>query len=87
MLLKNKIFLFDNHNKFNKNNNVKIDENNCYIRIYAINSNYQDYDKEIIISKIISDSGWLISLNEARFINRIIRKNKLKNCLEIGVAN
>ena len=33
------------------------------------------------------DSGWIIGLEEAKFINGIIRKNKLRNCLEIGVAH
>ena len=52
-----------------------------------IHFNYENYDHEIITSKIIEDSKWLLGLKEARFINGIIRKNKLKNCLEIGVAN
>ena len=47
---------------------------------------YEDYDKEIISNKIIKYSEWRISLKEAQFINGIIRKNQLKNCLEIGVA-
>ena len=42
--------------------------------------------KDMITDKIKKDSGWILSLNEAQFINGIIRKNKLKNCLEIGVA-
>ena len=56
-------------------------------RKYDINFNYEDYDKDIITEKIIRDSGWIIELKEAQFINGIIRKNKLKNCLEIGVAH
>jgi len=62
----------------------------CEIKIikrkYDTNFNYEDYDNEIITNKIIKDSGWIMGLNEAKFINGIIRKNKLKNCLEIGVA-
>ena len=54
---------------------------------YDINFKYEDYDKNIITDKIKYNSGWLIGLDQAQFINGIIRKNKLKNCLEIGVAN
>ena len=54
---------------------------------YDMNFKYEDYDKEIITDKIIRDSGLMIGLQEAQFINGIIRKNQLKNCLEIGVAH
>ena len=54
---------------------------------YDVNFKYEDYDKNIITDKIKKDSGWLLGLNEAYFINGLIRKNKVKNCLEIGVAN
>ena len=54
---------------------------------YDVNFKYEDYDKEIITDKIKKDSGWIIGLQEAQFINGIIRKNRLKNCLEIGVAH
>ena len=54
---------------------------------YDVNFKYEDYDKEIITDKIKRDSGWKIGLQEAQFINGIIRKNRLKNCLEIGVAH
>lgn len=53
---------------------------------YDINFIYEDYDKEIITNKIRMDSNWLLSEKEAFFINGLIRKNNLKNCLEIGVA-
>ena len=53
---------------------------------YDTNFNYRDFDKEIITEKMKKNSGWILSLEEAQFINGIIRKNKLKNCLEIGVA-
>lgn len=55
-------------------------------RKYDINFNYRDFDKEIITEKIKNESGWMLLPEEALFINGIIRKNKLKNCLEIGVA-
>ena len=64
-----------------------VNEKNLQRRKYDIHFNYENYDHEIITSKIIEDSKWLLGLKEARFINGIIRKNKLKNCLEIGVAN
>ena len=80
-------FIIYNFYRKNKNNKANVDEKNINSRKYDINFDYINYDKEIITSKIIRDSGWLISLDEARFINGIIRKNKLKNCLEIGVAN
>ena len=61
-------------------------EKNCEKRKYDINFNYEEYDSEIITDKIKRDSGVQISIEEGKFINGIIRKNKLKNCLEIGVA-
>ena len=80
-------FIIYNFYRKNKNNKANVDEKNINSRKYDINFDYLNYDKEIITSKIIRDSGWLLGLDEARFINGIIRKNKLKNCLEIGVAN
>ena len=56
-------------------------------RKYDSNFKYEDYEKELITDKIKRDSDWLLAEHEARFINGIIRKNKPKNCLEIGVAN
>ena len=73
-----------NFNKKCKYNLSLLEQNK---RKYDINFNYEDFDKEIITEKIIKDSGWFLGLNEAKFINGIIRKNKLKNCLEIGVAH
>ena len=35
---------------------------------------------------LIKYAGWQASLEQAYFLNGLIRKNKLKNCLEIGVA-
>lgn len=64
-------------NYSNKNNNN---------RKYDINFNYADYDKEIITDNIKKNSGWILGLKEAQFINGLIRKNRLKKCLEIGLA-
>jgi predicted O-methyltransferase YrrM len=68
-------------------NNNKKDDYNTNMRKYDINFNYEDYDSEIITEKMRRYSGWLIGLGQAKFINGIIRKHKLKNCLEIGVAH
>ena len=56
-------------------------------RKYDINFKYENYESDIITNKIKRESGWILTEGEAKFINGIIRKNKLKNCLEIGVAN
>ena len=52
-----------------------------------INFDYINYEKSIITNKIIKNAGWQLILDEAYFINGIIRKFKPKKCLEIGVAN
>ena len=67
-------------------NNIFASKKSVDNQLYDINFKYEDYDKDMITDKIKKDSGWILSLNEAQFINGIIRKNKLKNCLEIGVA-
>ena len=54
---------------------------------YNINFDFENYERNIITTKIINKAGWLLSLEEAYFINGIIRKFKPKKCLEIGVAN
>ena len=51
-----------------------------------INFNYTNYQKSIINSKILNESGWELSENQAFFLNGIIRKYSPKNCLEIGVS-
>ena len=62
-------------------------------KIIHINKNkeihfkYEDYEKDIINNKIKRYSKWQLSMEQANFINGIIRKKKLKKCLEIGVAN
>lgn len=56
-------------------------------RKYDIDFKYEDYERELITDKVKRDSAWLLLEEEARFINGLIRKNKPKNCLEIGVAN
>ena len=86
------IILYLKKNKYNyfqqnSNYNQKINEINTNSQKYDISFKYENYDKEIITERIKRNSGWIIGLDEAQFINGIIRKNKLKNCLEIGVAH
>ena len=64
-----------NFNKKCKYNLSRLEQNK---RKYDINFNYVDFDKEIITEKILKDSGWILGLNDAKFINGIIRKNKPK---------
>jgi predicted O-methyltransferase YrrM len=52
-----------------------------------INFDYNNYERSIITNEIINKAGWQLSLEQAYFINGIIRKFKPKKCLEIGVAN
>jgi len=53
---------------------------------FDINFEYHKYQKDYINQKMIEKSGWLLSPNDAYFINGLIRKLKPKNCLEVGVA-
>jgi len=69
--------------KASNKNNISVHNNK---KIYDINFKYEDYDKDLIPDKYNKVSKRMISLEEAQFINGIIRKNKLKKCLEIGVA-
>ena len=50
------------------------------------NFEYHKYQTFFITQKIIEKSGWLLTLNDAYFINGLIRKFKPKKCLEVGVA-
>ena len=64
-----------------------ITQKNIKMNDININFDYINYEKSIITNKIINKAGWLLSLEQAYFINGIIRKFKPKKCLEIGVAN
>ena len=75
-LIKNKCILKEN------NENLKKEKIN-----FDVNFRYDKYENNFLTDKIIQDSGWLLNLYEANFINGLIRKLKPKNCLEIGVAN
>ena len=75
-------FCQKNHN----NNTSYLSNKDNNKRKYDFNFIYEDYDNNIITEKIKKYSGWELRLEEAKFINGIIRKNKLKKCLEIGVS-
>ena len=70
-------------NKTNNENkeNLKENKNN-----FDIKFSYVNYQNNFITDKIRQNSGWILSLNDAKFINGLIRKIKPKNCLEIGAA-
>ena len=71
--------------KIHKNNDFNIA--NTIQSKYDINFKYEDYENNIITNRIEKYAGWQMNREEANFINGIIRKNKIKKCLEIGVAN
>ena len=50
------------------------------------NFEYHKYQQFFITPKIVEKSGWLLTLDDAYFINGLIRKFKPKKCLEVGVA-
>ena len=68
-------------NYYNKLNNENKKNN------FDINFRYDKFESNLITDKMKQNSGWILRLNEANFINGLIRKLKPKNCLEIGVAN
>ena len=83
------------HNK-KQYNNLFYKQNNTYqnttydTKRYDydyINFNYENYENTIITDKIKRQSHWQMGLRQVYFLNGIIRKNKPKKCLEIGVAN
>ena len=80
-------FLIQQINKYRNDYFKENPTENYKNKVYDINFKYEDYETNIITDKIIKDSGWLLHQREAYFINGLIRKNKIKNCLEIGVAN
>ena len=65
-------------NKYHISENIK--------RKYDINFKYGDYEKDIVPDKENKLSNRQMELEEVQFINGIIRKNKIKKCLEVGVA-
>ena len=56
-------------------------------KMYDINFDYSNYERNIVNKKMIKNAEWQLNLDEAYFINGLIRKNKPKSCLEIGVAS
>jgi predicted O-methyltransferase YrrM len=67
---------YENKEKFKKEKNY-----------FDYKFSYDKYQNNFITEKIIQYSGCILSLNDAKFINGLIRKRKPKNCLEIGVAS
>ena len=53
---------------------------------FNINFEYYNYEREIITDKIKKLAGFELNINEAYFLNGIIRKIKPKNCIEIGTS-
>ena len=64
----------------------KDNSNNKIFNNY-INFDYFNYQNDIITKKIIEESNWILTLEQAYLINGLIRKHRPKNCLEIGVEN
>lgn len=66
--------------------------NRIYLKLFKnnytnnINFLYENYENNIITEKMKNYANWKTTLEQINFINGIIRKKKLKNCLEIGVA-
>ena len=57
-----------------------------YIKQIDTEFQYHNYQRYLINQKIMEKSGWLLTKNDAYFINGIIRKFRPKKCLEVGVA-
>ena len=53
---------------------------------FNINFEYYNYEREIITDKVKKLAGYELNINEAYFLNGIIRKIKPKNCIEIGTS-
>lgn len=64
----------------------KDNSNNKIFNNY-INFDYFNYQNDIITKKIIEESNWILTLEQAYLINGLIRKHRPKNCLEIGVEH
>ena len=73
-------------------NKLNISINNNFLNIkdykqkFDINFDFIHYENDVITEKMKKNAGWILSDEQAEFINGIIRKKKPKNCLEIGVA-
>ena len=77
----NNIILLNIYHQLNKN------KNKYYLdKSKLLTFKYENYENNIITEYMKRYSGWLMTQQERNFINGIIRKNKLKNCLEIGVG-
>lgn len=64
-----------------KRENNKKEKNN-----FDVNFRYDNYQNNLITDKMKQKAKWVLNINDAKFINGLIRKLKPQNCLEIGVA-
>ena len=85
-LNKNRLFSTQQNKSHISYNGSYNKENIILKQKYDVNFIYEEYDREVITDKMKKYARWIIGEEQAYFINGIIRKNKLKNCLEIGVA-
>lgn len=53
---------------------------------YDINFDYLNFESNITTKKMTKYSEGQLTINEAFFLNGLLRKIKAKNCLEIGVS-
>lgn len=70
----------------NFNNNYLFLTNKFFNYGFDNNFDYINYERDLIDEKMKKNAGWILSLDDAAFINGLIRKHKPKNILEIGVA-
>ena len=73
-------------NKRYTNINNHLTDIKDYNHDFDINFDFIHYENEIITEKMQKKADWVLSYEQAAFINGIIRKKKPKNCLEVGVA-
>lgn len=78
------IYNFD-YSFFFNNNEISIKYKN--IMQNDSNFKYHKFERNIIKNKMIKEAHWQLTMNQAYFINGLIRKKKPKKCLEIGVAD
>jgi predicted O-methyltransferase YrrM len=77
------LFFYFLQRKFLINYSNEISDN---IIDFDNNFDYINYERDLISEKMKKNAGWRLKLEEAAFINGLIRKHKPKNILEIGVA-
>lgn len=71
--------------KANINNKNNLSDITNYNQAFDINFDFIHYENDVITEKMKKKAGWVLTLEQAFFINGIIRKMKPNNCLEVGV--